>query len=603
MLSRTKTMYISLFSATVLLLGANCIIPVQGFTRTPPKVSVQNIVANRNDVSRADHKFVFTLTHIAKSSPFGLVGVTWRGSLSSDAVIEVKVRENSQWSTWQQLTYSPDHGPSATSSEFKKSRSGTDPLITGMSTGVQVRLITAHRKLPKDIEVSLIASASWANDIQVVRSARASVTMQARRGSVITKTGALVNRPNIVSRSEWGADESWRDPSPRVSKKLIAGFIHHTATTNSYNPADGPAQMRDLYAYFTKSLKYSDMGYNFLVDRYGVIYEGRAGCALSNPGNCDGPSLPVIGAHTAGMNENTFAISAIGNFQTTPISKDTATSLVNSISALMAWKIAPYNLDPNAIAHIPSTDTSGLSQYQNGQTANVSVISGHRDVGRTVCPGKYLYAYVPTIRNQIAALLVGNIENFTVTPVAQLATNVQPVTISAKVPVTSNWNITISDANTGDVVSAVTTKQTVDAPINYQWMHTDSAGQLLPAGNYAISISATVQERQFPVQTTMVLLGQTPAAITGGKMQQTSNFSALLTWPIQSESIPLVDAIYYRTSLNKGSTWSAWQQVPDGSTQQSFRTSLPSRKILIEVKQVNAMGESPAVQFSYKSKS
>jgi hypothetical protein len=94
---------------------------------------------------------------------------------------------------------------------------------------------------------------------------------------------------------------------------LLAGIVHHTASTNSYTPEEAPAQMRNLYAYFTKSLNYADMGYNFLVDKYGTIYEGRSGCTYGDA-NCDSAAMPAQGAHTAGLNANTFGVSAIGNY-------------------------------------------------------------------------------------------------------------------------------------------------------------------------------------------------------------------------------------------------------------------------------------------------
>ena len=345
------------------------------------------------------------------------------------------------------------------------------------------------------------------------------------------------------------------------------------------------------------------MGYNFLVDRYGVVYEGRAGCSPSAGADCDGPAKAVIGAHTAGMNDNTFAISAIGNFQTESINDSTAHLMTKAISGLMAWKIAPYNLDPAALVKIPSTDTSGLSKYRNGTIATVQVISGHRDVGRTVCPGKYLYAFIPEIRSQIAGLLGGKIQNVSVVPLQQLANDPSPISLKALVPVSGAWTVTVMDAESGEVVYAQSGTQKDKSNFAHQWEHTDTSGHLVPAGNYAVSLTATVADKQLPTETTMITLGRKPLRMSGIKIKRNEEGAALVSWPVQVDSVPLVDAIFYRTSATKGRAWTAWKQLPESVTEQTFTSVLKKHRILIEIKQTNAMGDSTPVQVSFVTKS
>ena len=84
--------------------------------------------------------------------------------------------------------------------------------------------------------------------------------------------------PPIVTRAQWGADESLRGAGPDLhAPPSRAGFVHHTASTSNYSAAQAAAQVRAIYAYHTKSLNHSDIDYNFLVDRFGRLYEGRAG--------------------------------------------------------------------------------------------------------------------------------------------------------------------------------------------------------------------------------------------------------------------------------------------------------------------------------------
>ena len=89
----------------------------------------------------------------------------------------------------------------------------------------------------------------------------------------------------------------------------------------------------------------------------------------------------------------------------------------------------------------------------------------------------------------------------------------------------------------------------------------------------------------------------------GVKIQRQENGSAIVTWPVQADSVPLVDAIFYRTSISKGKTWSTWKQLPESATEQTFTSALKKHRILIEIKQANAMGDSIPVQVSFVTKS
>ena len=217
-------------------------------------------------------------------------------------------------------------------------------------------------------------------------------------------------RPSIITRAQWGADETWRDSEVVIAPSVNAVFIHHTATTNNYSASQGPAQMRSLYAYFTKVKLYKDVAYNFLVDKYGTVYEGRSGCprdpALAV--DCDGPSLPAVGAHTAGLNTGTFAISVIGNYDTKAPTKAQSRRILGALSRTIAWKFAPSGLDATGKTTMTvGSDPLHKSRYNEGDTAVFPTISGHRDVGRTACPGRYLYPYLPRLRTMVTALMPG----------------------------------------------------------------------------------------------------------------------------------------------------------------------------------------------------
>ena len=115
---------------------------------------------------------------------------------------------------------------------------------------------------------------------------------------------AAVAQPQIFTRAQWGADESIRGTAPKYNSTIKAGFVHHTAGVNGYSEAEVPKILRGIYAYHVKGNGWSDIGYNFLVDRFGRLWEGRYG----------GMTRAVVGAHTGGFNVDSFAVSALGNY-------------------------------------------------------------------------------------------------------------------------------------------------------------------------------------------------------------------------------------------------------------------------------------------------
>ena len=122
-----------------------------------------------------------------------------------------------------------------------------------------------------------------------------------------------------------------------------------------------PGIIRGIYAYHTQSKGWSDIGYNFLVDRFGRIWEGRYG----------GVDRPVVGAHTLGYNDYAFAMSAIGNYEIAQPSD----AMVQAYGALFAWKLSLHGVDASSTRQRVGPDT-------------FQAINGHRDAGQTACPGR-----------------------------------------------------------------------------------------------------------------------------------------------------------------------------------------------------------------------
>ncbi len=202
--------------------------------------------------------------------------------------------------------------------------------------------------------------------------------------------GGGVGAPAIVTRAEWGADESMRTAA-RGFAPLRKFVVHHTASRNQ--PKDPVQVVRDMYRYHVQGRQFADLGYNFVIDHRGVIYEGRwarpYGSGERHDGE-DGNGLSVVGAHSLGMNAGTCGIVLIGDFTK---GKPTAPAL-GALIQLIAWKASLHQVDG-----LGGDDFISFSQTRY----RFPNIAGHRDVGLTVCPGPALFNQLGWIRNEVVA--------------------------------------------------------------------------------------------------------------------------------------------------------------------------------------------------------
>ena len=195
--------------------------------------------------------------------------------------------------------------------------------------------------------------------------------------------------PPVVTRKQWGADETIRrnDRSYAPVRKLV---VHHTASDN--NPSNPASVVRFVEKYHTVGRGFSDSGYNYLIDHRGAIYEGRAARRyLPNEvvTEEDNKAWGVVGAHAKGVNAGNCGVCLIGNFDTGSPSD----AAIASLTWLLAWKASYHRID--ALASEQYIDIFGNHRaFPN--------IAGHRQVGSTACPGKRLYQLLPTIRKEVA---------------------------------------------------------------------------------------------------------------------------------------------------------------------------------------------------------
>jgi hypothetical protein len=226
------------------------------------------------------------------------------------------------------------------------------------------------------------------------------IDAQADKGYVpgpIAIADAAMDQPAIIPRSGWGADESLRFDSgghevwPPEFAPMQVAIVHHTAGRNGDpNPA---ATIRAIYWAKAVSRGYGDIGYNFLIDEQGRIYEGRHSrdyAAGETPTGEDLAGNVVRGVHAHDYNYGTVGIALLGNFQ----DRQPTAAARAALERLLAWKLERHSLDP-----------LGGSTYRNpvlGPTKWLYNISGHRNVNATACPGDTFYPTFPQLRQRVA---------------------------------------------------------------------------------------------------------------------------------------------------------------------------------------------------------
>ncbi|WP_030872586.1 peptidoglycan recognition protein [Streptomyces sp. NRRL S-37] len=375
--------------------------------------------------------------------PFSLLGVVWDDPAAElHGRVQVRTREagTGAWSDWRDVeTHYADHGadPGGAEGTADGVRGATAPLWVGESDGVEIRVLPEpaedeeerggtgvdepgaddYSLLPSGLRLDLVdpgdgfpegprtgvmsaeaTAASAANSalaplgtlqIPALDGERTRQEYLALRGADLTERQRakpyIGPRPAIVTRRGWGADESLREKRFVYTGKVKAAFVHHTASGNNYTCAQAPSLIRGFYRYHVRSLGWRDIGYNFLVDKCGRIYEGRAG----------GVAKPVKGAHTLGFNTNTTGIAVIGSYG----SKKPSSSAVKAVARLTAWKLGLHGMNPRAKTYLKS---AGGNLYRKGKKVRLNVISGHRDGFNTSCPGGKLYKKLGTARSTAA---------------------------------------------------------------------------------------------------------------------------------------------------------------------------------------------------------
>jgi hypothetical protein len=287
---------------------------------------------------------------------FNLVGLHWRGSGS----VSFRTRSVSgRWSSWHDAA-PEDDGPDARTHEPRgRGWELGSPYWTGPSDRLQVRTFGRVSRVR--------AYYVWSKAAKPVRAV------------------SMAGSPLILSRAGWGASERIRRGRPDYADAVRFAVVHHTAGSNSYTRAQAASIVRGIQRYHVLANGWDDIGYNFLVDKYGQIFEGRYG----------GVDRNVVGAHAQGFNQGSTGVALIGNYDATSATPAAKAALTR----LLAWRLDVAHVDPTTTFNWRST---GNPKFPAGRTITLRTIAGHRDTGYTTCPGSNLYGALPSLTLAVA---------------------------------------------------------------------------------------------------------------------------------------------------------------------------------------------------------
>ncbi|MGY4708090.1 N-acetylmuramoyl-L-alanine amidase [Mycolicibacterium sp. CBM1] len=332
-----------------------------------------------------------TVREISQSTPFSLVALTGSDLTGTTARVRAK-RPDGTWGPW----YKAETLESNADDSQHGGPRGTDPVFVGTTTDVQIAVtrppgapVTSappETGLDAGKELGYVpatAEHSFAQNISAVliTPPKAPVDAQWTPPTAILGPG---QPPNIISRAQWGADDHMRCGNTEYGNGIRAAVVHHTAGSNDYSPEDSAEIVRSIYAYHTRTLGWCDIAYNALVDKYGQVFEGRAG----------GITKDVLGSHTGGFNRDVWGVSMIGDFEDVPPTD----ILIRTVGRLLGWRLGLDHVNPVGTVNLTSAG-GNYTFFPAGATPTLPTIFAHRDVGNTACPGNAGYAALAQIRD------------------------------------------------------------------------------------------------------------------------------------------------------------------------------------------------------------
>lgn len=382
---------------------------------------------------------------------FSMIGVAFDEEPAEPVLVRVRTADGS-WSEWNELDHSPDDGPDPGTGEGE-GLIATEPLWVDGATEYELSLAATDEEIA---EVALIKERSERVVTESVSMAEASIPAPFP----------------MRARSAWNHRGN---PSLSAASSVQLAVVHHTATSNNYSSSQVPGIIRSMQAYHMDQLGWSDIGYNFVVDRFGTIWEARSGSR----------SRAVIGAHAAGFNTGSVGVSVIGNY----VSTAPSAASTEGVARVVGWRLAAAGVRPTGSGPYTSR---GSNTIPAGRTVQLPRVVGHLDVGATSCPGR-LYGRLGSIRNRANEWFaasnspVGHLDSVkvdgnrvTIAGWAAFPGSSHPVSVQTYVG--SRWRVTLADRLRADVARV---HPTYGNRTGFQVAHTG-----IPPGEHRVCVYA-----------------------------------------------------------------------------------------------------------------
>jgi hypothetical protein len=340
-------------------------------------------------VARAARSLRLRSRPVRAPKRFNLVGLRWRGGAQARVAVRAR-RDGDRWSRWVAMESHGDHAPDARTGERSRGAS-SQPLWVGEADWVQYR--SARRLAGLRLHFVNVEGTATAGDRISTALRRAANVAVSSLAGVLGAGGAEAQepQPGIVPRRDWGASQCPPRQAPDYGE-VKAAFVHHTVSLNDYSPEEAPGIVLAICRYHRNSNGWNDIGYNFLVDRYGALYEGRAG----------GIEGAVVGAQAQGFNSQSTGIAHIGDHSSVAQTPEA----LAATARLIRWKLPLHGAATSGRVTLVSGGGSS-NRYPAGARVSLDRVPGHRDANHTACPGNALYDQLPELRAMVAGVSAG----------------------------------------------------------------------------------------------------------------------------------------------------------------------------------------------------
>jgi N-acetylmuramoyl-L-alanine amidase len=310
---------------------------------------------------------------IAAPRTFSLVGVEW--SSPGHVHIQLRVRGRSgSWSPWA-VASTLGHGPD-------ELRSGAPLIGEGIWTGPAENVELRSSRPLHGVRLHFVAPEPGATF-----SGRAAAASQSRAQPILN---AGPGQPSIIARQVWARGKAPPAVNPGYGTVKLA-FVHHTDNPNGYSSDQVPSILYSIYQFHRYTRGWDDIGYNFVIDLFGRIWEARKG----------GIDQAVVGAQAGGYNKVSTGVAILGTFDSV---LPTASAL-DALQRLLAWKLSLHGVPTSGRVTVEVNPADAFyTPFKPGARVSLPRVAGHRDGDSTGCPGDALYGHLPAVRSQVQPL-------------------------------------------------------------------------------------------------------------------------------------------------------------------------------------------------------